>query len=236
MRASVLWAAAAILAAVVSPPLLRLSSRYGFVEAAQFSALSLVIPLLVVLGRPWGARPLSVITKRVGRWRRERPGPGWVAAVIAPALAVEVLWRTPLLVDRLARDHALLLAEVVTLVPAGTAIWLECVTSSPLVPRLSPPGRIVVIAISMWTVWVLAYAVGLSTSDVYPAYRHVAHRVVGVETDQQITAGLMWFLSAACFMPPAFLTLMSWLRGEQRRPSEADHRTARGKPHLPDLS
>ncbi len=71
-----------------------------------------------------------------------------------------MLWRTPVGVNALARHPWLVVVEAVTLVPLGMGLWLELVESPPLTPRLSRPHRVALAAVSMWTIWVLAYLVG----------------------------------------------------------------------------
>lgn len=210
--AALMLVAVAVVVTAVFPPVIVLSSRYAFVEALQYCAFALVAPLLIALAPLWRLGGIGGRAEKLLSARRAHPSPLWVAAVVVPALAVEVLWRMPFFVDQLARNHALLVLEAVTLLPGGVAIWLECIESPPLSPRLQAPGRIVVIAVSMWTIWVLAYAVGLSTADAYPAYAHVRGSILDTTSDQQVTAGVLWFVSACCFIPFAFRSLFGWLR------------------------
>jgi hypothetical protein len=67
----------------------------------------------------------------------------------------------------------------------------------------------------MWTMWTIAYLVGLSHNGWYSAYANVSGRVVSVAADQQIMAGLLWAVAAFTFLPVIFFNLMAWLRDEQ---------------------
>jgi hypothetical protein len=61
----------------------------------------------------------------------------------------------------------------------------------------------------MWTVWILAYLAGLSTSSWYPAYSQ--GKGPGLSADQQISTGIMFFAAAVTFMPLIFWSLAAWL-------------------------
>jgi hypothetical protein len=78
----------------------------------------------------------------------------------------------------------------------------------------------------MWTIWVLAYMVAMSNGDWYRAYRHVAGHGLSLVADQQITAGVMWAVATACFVPVIFFNLSQWLHGEEG-PDEALRRMVR---------
>jgi cytochrome c oxidase assembly factor CtaG len=120
-----------------------------------------------------------------------------------------IVWRLPPAVDALARTPGLAVLETVTLVGAGTALWLELVESPPLLPRLSRPQRALLAALAMWTIWIVAYILGFSQVAWYPAYPHPG---LGTVTDQQIATGLMWAVPALCFVPVVFVAALTWLR------------------------
>jgi cytochrome c oxidase assembly factor CtaG len=208
----VLALAFAVLVLAVTPPLASLALRYVAAEAGQYCLLAIVVPALTCLGAPWHLLGLGTILEKVAARRANHSRLRSAASAVLPALAVMIAWRTAPLVDRLAHDRWLLAVEVVTLVPAGMAIWLELVPSPPVLPRLAPYLRMAVAAVIMWTTWVCAYLVGLSNTVTYRAYSAVPHRAIGIFSDQQLAAGVMWFVAAAAFLPMAFLGLMSWLR------------------------
>jgi len=72
--------------------------------------------------------------------------------------------------DALARQPALVVAEAVTLLAAGAAIWLEIVDSPPVAPRLPRPQRAAVAALAMWSIWIVAYVLGSASHAVFSAY------------------------------------------------------------------
>jgi cytochrome c oxidase assembly factor CtaG len=209
------WAfpvALALLVVGLTPPLSTAASRYALFEALQFSVFAVIVPGLLCFAAPWRliglGRPLVRMQARRLRHDRLRDA----ALVVVPALALEALWRSTVLVDHLAQHRWLAFVEAAMLVPAGTAIWAELVRSPPLSPRLPAHARIAVSAVSMWTIWIAAYVVGLTNSDAYRVYASVAHRSLSVAADQQLTAGLLWAVAAIAFMPIAFANLMTWLR------------------------
>ncbi|MGO9558221.1 MAG: cytochrome c oxidase assembly protein [Acidimicrobiales bacterium] len=208
--------AAALLCLVIAlaPPLSSWSHRYSTWEALQYGLVAVVVPALTVLGAPWRLLGLGPAFTRLEQRRPLQPGVARATALLVPALVLLAVWRSPALVDRLASNSWLVLAEAVTLVPAGIAVWLELVPSAPLTPHLPPYLRIAVAAVTMWTIWILAYLLGLAGTNTYPAYAHVAHRAVSVAADQQLTAGVMWLVAACAFVPVVFANLMTWLRNE----------------------
>jgi hypothetical protein len=78
----------------------------------------------------------------------------------------------------------------------------------------------------MWTIWVLAYLVGLSHGSWYPAYVHHPGRGFSLSADQQLTTGTMWFVSGCAFIPVVFWNLIRWLQSEED-PDEELHRLVR---------
>jgi cytochrome c oxidase assembly factor CtaG len=114
----------------------------------------------------------------------------------------------------------------VTLLVAGIGIWLELVESPPLVPRLSRPNRVALAAVCMWTIWILAYLVGLSHVAWYHAYLHHPGQGLSLSADQQLTTGTMWLVSGCAFIPVIFWNLVRWLQSEED-PDEEMHALVR---------
>jgi cytochrome c oxidase assembly factor CtaG len=199
------------------------------------------VPALVVIGAPWRrlglARPVGEVEEvgagpgpgpvdRLAAGRRRHPEALRSACFFALYLAGIVLWRIPPSVNALSRHPWLVALEAVTLVPVGIGLWLELVESPPLTPRLARPHRVALAAISMWAVWILAYLVGLSHASWYHAYAHHAGVGLSLSADQQLTTGMMWFLSGCAFIPVVFWNLIQWLSAEED-PDEELHRLVR---------
>jgi cytochrome c oxidase assembly factor CtaG len=194
-----------------------------------------VVPVLFVCGAPWrlahlaapepadedGDGPpvvdlsaLPVIDRMA--FRRRRHAGAWRSVGMASLyLAGVVVWRIPTTVDALARHPWLAVVEAVTLGIVGAGLWLELVESPPLTPRLSRPHRVALAAVSMWAIWIMAYFVGLSHASWYHAYTHHAGAGISLSADQQLTTGLMWFVSACAFVPVVYWNLIRWLQSEE---------------------
>jgi cytochrome c oxidase assembly factor CtaG len=251
-------AAAVLLVGALVPPLSTLARRVEAYEALQFALLAMAVPALVALSAPWrllglAARPAGVATNtegvavldhpgvadRVAAARRRHPELSRGVAYFVLDMAVFVVWRIPASVDALARHGWLSLLEAVSLVAAGTGLWLELVDSPPFSPRLARPRRIAFAAVAMWTIWVTAYLVGLSHGSVYRSYPHVAGRDLSVSADQAFTTGVLWFVSLCAFIPVIFTNLVLWLRSDED-PDDALYRLVRngrrgtGEPVLRD--
>jgi cytochrome c oxidase assembly factor CtaG len=201
-RHRTLLALLAVLAAiaVLSPPVAMQAQRYVFAQALQFGVLAFVVPALLVLGAPW----------RHARWVRRRVWPAWAALV--GFLLVAAAWRLPVMVDALARHWALTIAEAVTLVGAGCALWLELVASPPLTPRVSRPQRALFAAVAMWSVWAIGYILGFSGTAWFASYARPAGHGLSIMVDQQIAAALLWAVPGVVCVPLVYVCLMSWLR------------------------
>ncbi len=203
----------------VVPPFATWARHYAFVEALQFCVLGVVAPALIVLGAPWSragaARRRGLSSVR--RWmieRSARPATWRAVVVLCLYLATVVLWRTPWAVNALARQGWPLAIEAITLLPVGVLLWLDLVESPPSTPRLTHPQRMLAAAIAMWTIWILAYLVGLSHSSWFSAYHHHAGSGVSLSADQQLMTGVMWVVSGCAFIPVIFWNLVKWLQSE----------------------
>jgi cytochrome c oxidase assembly factor CtaG len=201
---------------VLLPPLGTLVRRYAWAEAVQFAVLATAAPALFVLGAPWQLRASAdpkgtTLADRVARSRSRGSGGlapwGFLVAFIAAA----IVWRLPPVVDALARNPILVLAELVTLFPAGCGLWLELAASPPLLPRINRPLRALFSALSVWTIWVLAYVMAFSIAGWFSVYAHHGGPALSAADDQQLAAGIMWAIPALCFVPVIFSSVLGWL-------------------------
>jgi cytochrome c oxidase assembly factor CtaG len=217
LRTVALVGALAALVLCVVPPVFTYAHRYEFVEAIQFDLAAFAVPALLVVSAPirlvggaLGARLREWALRLNGR-RRRHPSPWRALGFAAADVVVFVAWRTPGLMNALERHRGLLAVEVVSLVAAGLPLWVELVRSPPLEPRVAHPWRAVVAVLTMWSVWITAYAVGLSGVSWYVAFHHVAGGL-GTSADQELSTGALWFGAAVSFVPVVFIQLLAWLR------------------------
>jgi cytochrome c oxidase assembly factor CtaG len=132
------------------------------------------------------------------------------AVFLAAFVVVTLAWRLPPVLDAVARFPGLIAAEAVTLLAVGAGLWLQLVRSPPLAFRLPAPARAAVAALAMWSTWIVAYALGFSSSPVVHAY--AGGSGLGAVADQEIAVGIVWGVAAVCFVPVIFGALFSWLK------------------------
>ena len=208
-----------------------LARRYVVAESAQFVVFAMVAPALLVLGAPWRLLHLYAPLERLAAARRRRTSFVRAGGFLVVFIAVTVAWRLPPVMDALASHPMLVVAELITLLAAGTCLWLELVSSPPLSPRLPNPHRAAVAALAMWSIWAVAYALGLSSHPVFHGYDPAGGALSAV-ADQQITVALVWAVSAFCFVPVVFVTLLTWLSAGDN-PDEELQRLARDSRQRP---
>lgn len=229
----------ALTAAVLLPPAATLARQYVFAQVVQFAVLALVVPALVVLGAPWRlTQEGSRLAERAANARSHRQGAARAWVVLVGYIAIALAWRLPVTVDALVRTPVLVLAEAVTLIPAGCALWLELVESPPFLPRISRPQRAAFAALPMWALWAAAYILGFSQSTWFTAISHAGHGL-GTIADQEIGAGLLWAIPGLCFVPVVYFALITWLRDtanpddEFREVSDAEAGAGLARPRPP---
>ena len=125
-----------------------------------------------------------------------------------------ILWRSAPLVNAITRHPWLAIIESLTLIGNGVPLWMELVESPPFSPGTPRSYRIGMAAALMWTIWVIAYLEAMSNGAWYSAFRYVSGVGVSRPADQQLTAGFMWLISAAVFLPLVFWNLIQWLQNE----------------------
>ena len=226
------WLAAAGAALIVAGLAVEgLARRYVVVESAQFVVFAMAAPALIVLGAPWRLLRLSRAMDRLAAARQRQNSFLRAGGYLLAFICTGVAWRLPPVMDALARHPVLVLPELVTLLAAGTGLWLELVPSPPLAPRLPKPHRAAIAALAMWSAWAVAYVLGLSNHAVFHGY-DPADGALSAVADQQITVALVWAVSACCFVPVVFVALLTWLSGNGD-PDEELQRLARDERQHP---
>jgi cytochrome c oxidase assembly factor CtaG len=109
---------------------------------------------------------------------------------------------------------------------AALLFWWPVVAVDPAPSRMSHPARIGYVLLQMPLSSFLAMAVLFTDS---PLYRHYAAlgAPYGVTAlaDQQLAAGIMWFISDVVFIGSILLIVAGWMRHEERDASAADRRS-----------
>ncbi len=208
--------------------------KYQFVESLQFSIFAFAAPALLVAGAQWRRIGLAsrqehevdadgslvspqspkfidriAIVRAKGSHQRRAV---FVALTFA---AITVLWRVAPVVDYLVRHQWMVWVEAITLIVSGSALFTNLIESPPMKPGTLRPYRIGISAGVMWTAWVVAYLDGMAHVSWYHAFHHVAGKGISLAADQQLSAGLIWLVSAAVFIPIVFWNLVYWLQSEE---------------------
>jgi len=143
------------------PPIGSYARQDEVAQAFQFVVFAAAAPTLLVLG--WPARLIRA-GRSVPPARHELRIPAGLAlrpavrawAALLPSLAAVVVWRLPVVLAALRHDPALTMAELITLVAAGFALWAES------------------------TIWALAYITGMSTTGLASAQSAVPDHQLAV--------------------------------------------------------
>ncbi|MGH3398356.1 MAG: cytochrome c oxidase assembly protein [Streptosporangiaceae bacterium] len=198
-----------VVAVLLVPPAAGYARQYAWFQAVQFAVFAVAAPALLVLGIPSRFRPRTALTD----WPPARRA----IARLAVFIVLVIAWRLPGALDALATRPVLALAEMATLFTAGAGVWLELTDRAAGIPRLTRPGRAAVAALSMWTIWIMAYITGMSRSTWAGGYGHPAARAISIAADQQIAVAILWAVPAVCFVPVIYGLLITWL-GERDDP------------------
>ncbi len=227
------------------PPVSQWARHYEYVESVRFCFFAIVVPALLVTGDPWRWLGLASRDSYVGnadgiagpptkaKWidrvalaRLGRSGNRQAYVLTILFCAVAILLRTASVVDSVRSHPWLAPIESLVLVGVGVLLWADLVESPPMKPSATRPYRIGMSAVSMWTVWVLAYMGAMAHGSWYPAFVHVAGHGLSLAADQQLSTGIMWLLCAGAFLPVIFWNLVHWLQSEEN-PDDELHRIVR---------
>lgn len=216
------------------PPVTVLANRYETVQAIQFMMFAAVVPALFSTGAPWrrlhlasgerheigldGQRISPQRPLLIDRWaiaHASQRGDRRAVGLVLLFVGLVVFWRSAPVVNAIEHHFLFTVVESLTIVIAGSLMWLDLVESPPFTPGTTRPFRIGMTAAAMWTLWVVAYLEAMSHDSWYSAFHHVAGQGISLSADQQLTAGAMWFLSAVAFLPLIFWNLIHWLESEE---------------------
>jgi cytochrome c oxidase assembly factor CtaG len=227
------WLAVAALilaAACLVPPISSLAGRYVVAETAQFVVFAMITPALLVLAAPWPLLGLGGTAGQLARSRLRHPSFTRSAGFLAIFAVTAAFWRLPTVIDAAARHHALALAELASLLAAGTALWLELVPSLPLRPRGRGLQVAALAACAMWIIWIIAYILGMATHGVFLAFRYLPGGPLSAVADQELATAVLWAAAGVCFMPVIFLSALRGLHDDDDADSELERVASRTTP------
>lgn len=214
VRPGLAVAGVVLIAGMLLPPAGGYARHYAAAQALQFVVFAAAAPALLVIGAPERWR------RRADRLAGRLPDAGWPAVRRAMVrllafMVVVVAWRLPGAVAALASSPVLALAEMATLVSAGTLVWIELTAQLSSPSSLIRPQRAAVAAFSMWTIWAIAYVTGMFTGSLLAPFAHAAATGLSAGNDRQLAAAVMWAIPAFCFVPVVFAMILTWLRDSE---------------------
>jgi cytochrome c oxidase assembly factor CtaG len=198
---------------VLEPPFDDWADKWLSAHMSQHILLMMVIPPLVVLGRPWprvwlpfplsarravgGALSHSPSFRRSARFLK-RP---WVALAVQSAMVA--LWHVPQLYDAAARSEWIHVLEHVCFVAPALVFWGALLDAPPLRARIDDLHRSLCFAAAMIPMWILAIVLAFAPAPIYAAYPSM--------TDQQLAAGVMWVPGSLTYSIAALVFFYRWL-------------------------
>jgi len=115
--------------------------------------------------------------------------------------------------------------EHVLYIGAALLFWWPVIGLDPAPRRLSHPARIGYVLLQMPLSSFLAMAVLFTEAPLYSHYAALGSPYgISALADQQLAAGLMWFISDVIFIGSILLIVAGWMRHEDRDAVAADRR------------
>jgi putative copper resistance protein D len=216
-----------VLAAALVSPIDAFADDALSVHMVQHLLITLVAPPLLLLGRPitllhaTSSREASATVTRVSRSTIARvlgsPLFGFAAFSIALwASHVSAVYEATLENDVL---HA---AEHATYLLTACLFWWPVVARDPGARRLSYPGRLLYLFLSMPMMSLLGFVVTYSDRVLYPHYIASSGSVGAALADQQLGGAIMWESSMLGGALALSLVLMAWFRHDDVEARRAD--------------
>jgi putative membrane protein len=206
------------IAVALSSPLDRLSDRSFAWHMLQHLILMLIVPALILLGRPLQLA-LSLAPAHVLRWtgqlthaRRVRPG---TMAVWCLGFFVLVLWGTHFspLYELSLEDERVHVFEHLLYIAAGFAFWLPVIGCAPL-PPLAYPQRVFYVLVALPQGAFLGLVLDSGRSVLYHHYAAFAGGSNAL-TDQRDGAAVMWLFGGMLMFAAFIGVIASWAHHER---------------------
>lgn len=201
--------------AAVAPPLDRLAGDSFAWHMLQHLVLLFVVPLLLLLSRPFELYARLAGKRRAAALvRATQPLHVFGNPGFALGFFIATLWVThfsPLYEFSL--DHEWVHAgEHLLFLAAGTIFWLPALAPPPLRP-LSYPARMLYLAVALPQGALLGMAISSAREPLYAHYASVAGSAAALG-DQGNAAAVMWILGGLTVLSAFLLTLAGWARRE----------------------
>jgi cytochrome c oxidase assembly factor CtaG len=220
----------AIAFVVLERPFDTWADKWLSVHMTQHIFLMMIVPPLVVLGRPWpriwlplplsARRAVGGTLSRSPTFRRSARFLKLPAVALAVQSAMVALWHVPQLYDAAARNEWIHVLEHVCFVVPALVFWGALLDTPPVRARIDNLHRAIWFTAAMVPMWILAIVLAFAQAPVYAAYPSM--------TDQQLAAGVMWVPGSLPYFVAAFYFFYRWLE-----PGPAD---AAAEPRPEELS
>jgi putative membrane protein len=200
----------------------------------QHLLLMQLAPPLLLLGRPITlalAASSGPVRGRLSRLAHGRMAGSLGSPVVGFSSFAIVLWAshfTPLYEATLT-DETLHVLEHLVFLAAALMFWWPIVARDPGAARLSHPGRLLYLFLSMPVMSLLGFVLSSSNRVLYVHYV-ASGRLLGVSAlaDQRLAGTIMWESSMLVSVVALSAVLLDWMSRDEREALRADARRDRG--------
>ena len=223
-----------VLAIALVSPIDGYADRLLSVHMVQHMLLMMVAPPLLLLGRPVTlvlAATSGTVRGRLAAFAHNRVARAIGSPAVGFSAFAIVLWTshfTPVYEATLTDERLHALEHVVFLVTA-LLFWWPIVARDPGASRLSHPGRLLYLFLSMPVMSLLGFVIDSSTRVLYPHYI-ASSRALGTSglADQRLGGTIMWEASMLVSAVALGAVLIDWMRRDEQEAARADARRDRG--------
>jgi putative membrane protein len=225
-RGAAFYGGLTTLALAVSSPIDAYAGRLFWVHMVQHVLLMMVVPPLLLVGRPWPrvSRPLPLGLRRPLA-RTVLAGPTlapvrgalrWLAAPLPSFVLFNgtlLVWHLPVLYDLTLRDGPVHDLEHALFFGTALLFWTHLVPGVSGRPQLADGARAVYGTAALLVSWILAIVLGLAQEPLYGAYASLGQRPGGLSalSDQQLAAGVMWVPGSVPYCIILVAVVLRWL-------------------------
>ena len=221
----------AVIAVALQSGLARYDTTLFSLHMVQHLLLTLVAPPLLALGAP-----ITQLLRAASPATRQRVllpilHSRLMAVIGHPVVAwlvfAGVMWGTHFstLFDQSLEDPLLHDLEHLLFLASGLLFWWPLVAVDPAPRRMGYPARIAYVFLQLPQGSFLAMAILFAESPLYAHYVTLG-APYGIEAlaDQQLAAGIMWFVGDVIFLLATLAVLAGWMRTESRSSAAVDRR------------
>lgn len=220
-------AGVAVLAVALASPLDAFADDWLSVHMVQHLLLTLVAAPLLLLGRPLTlayACSSRRASEALVRLSRTRPLRLLGSPALGFAVFAAVLWTSHLssLYEAALVDDGIHALEHMLYLATATLFWWPIVARDPGARRLTYPGRVLYIFLSMPMMSLLGFVITYSDRVLYSHYIVAAGSVAAALADQRLGGTIMWESSMLGGATALSFVLVDWMRYDDAQARLAD--------------